>query len=195
MTELHVTALQGAVNAVLCNTGSENLQQQQRNRNENTQQHLPNATQVRESTDSALGGTTTTVATEDRPFYELNPPRISNCFPTLRLMWDEWHGTGSESTLDKPVVGGFQYLEDTYKTKWRKHLDSGQGRHFTRVRLIILGLRKVAESTETPIESVIEHLEREWTKGKKSPDAMVKFLQEQGYLKKTKPRGKHALHA
>ena len=122
----------------------------------------------------------------------LNSPRLSQRFSTLSLMWDEWHGIGGPSTKDRPIPGGFRHLEEKYKTKWRQHLQGAQLRHFTRVRLVIEGITKMAETNNVAEVAVRDDLEREWKRMKQSPDAMVKFFQEKGYLKKSKPRGRNA---
>jgi len=119
-------------------------------------------------------------------------PRLSPRFESLILMWDEWHGTGGPDTKDKPVPGGFCQLEGKYKAKWRQHLDGSQGRHFTRVRLIIEGIAKMANTRGVAVEHLLDELDLEWRKMKFSPDSMVRYLQEQGFLKKNKPRGKGA---
>jgi len=118
------------------------------------------------------------------------PPRLSQRFASLSLMWDEWHGTGGDTTRDKPIPGGFAKLEELHKSKWRKHLDGAQGRHCTRIRLIIEGIKKRADMLRITAEQSQDELELEWIKGKKSPDALIRYLQDQGYIKKTKPRGK-----
>ncbi len=121
----------------------------------------------------------------------LDSPRLSVRFASLSLMWDEWHGTGGHATKDKPVPGGFATLDEKYKTQWRKHLKGAQLRHFTRIRLVINGITKMAAATNVAIESLLLQLEPEWSRLKRSPDAMVKYLQEMGHLRKSKPRGKN----
>lgn len=116
--------------------------------------------------------------------------RISQQFASLSLMWDEWHGIGGQDTLDKPVVGGFAQLEQTYKSKWRSQLVPAQQRHITRIRVIINGIKTMAQTLRMSTESALDLLETEWTRRKKSPDAMVRYLQENGFLKKAKARGR-----
>ena len=136
-----------------------------------------------------------TVADQNRGDNEtlprLNSPRLSQRFASLSLMWDEWHGTGGNATKDKPVPGGFGKLEKNYKTQWRKHLEGAQLRHFTRIRLVIDGITKMAAATNVATESLLQELEPEWCRMKRSPDAMVKYFQEMGHLRKSKPRGKN----
>lgn len=119
-----------------------------------------------------------------------NAPRLSPRYASLALMWEEWHGTGGPTTRDKPIPGGFAELERTQKNKWRQHLDGAQGRHFTRIRVIIEGIKKMAELSTTPVEVVRDNLEETWQSCKRSPDTLIKHLQERGCVKKTKPRGK-----
>ena len=103
----------------------------------------------------------------------------------------EWYGIGGESTNDKPIPGGFARLEEMYKAKWRKHLDGAQARHFTRIRLIIEGIRTMAEVSEMTVEVTRDQLESEWSRLKKSPGALVAYLQAEGYIKKAKSWGRH----
>ena len=117
---------------------------------------------------------------------------LSLQFSSLSLLWDEWHGSGGVDTFDKPIPGGFEKLEQIYKAKWRNHLDAAQRRHATRIRLIILGIKTMAQSSNISVDMARDQLEVDWTRKKKSPDAMVKHLQEMGYLKKLKPRGRTA---
>ena len=42
-------------------------------------------------------------------------------------------------------------------------------------------------------ESATDQLENGWARKKKSADAMVRYMQGVGYVKKTKPCGKYAL--
>ena len=119
-----------------------------------------------------------------------NKPTISQRFKTLSLMWDEWHGTGGPDTMDKPIPGGFHQLEECYQNKRRKHLQGAQLRHYTRIRLIVDGIMKMARATNVAVESLCDELEPEWKKMKQSPDAMIKYLQAKGHLKKSKPRGR-----
>lgn len=121
----------------------------------------------------------------------LHSARLSPHFASLSQMWDEWHGTGRDSTLDKPIPGGFARLEELHKSKWRKHFNAAEGRHFTRCRLVIDGIKNMASASQMPVEAARDILEIQWTRFKKSPGALVLYLQEQDYLKKTKPRGRH----
>jgi hypothetical protein len=116
--------------------------------------------------------------------------RVSQQFASLSLMWDEWHGIGGPDTLDKPVVGGFAQLEQTYKAKWRSALVPSQQRHITRIRLIMNGIKTMAQTSSMSNQSAMDLLEPEWTRRKKSVDAMVKYLQEGGFVKKAKARGR-----
>jgi hypothetical protein len=58
----------------------------------------------------------------DLPVHLPNAPRLSQRYASLSRMWDEWHGTGSPDTRDKPIPGGFHELEQVHRTGWRKHL-------------------------------------------------------------------------
>jgi NADH:ubiquinone oxidoreductase subunit C len=116
---------------------------------------------------------------------------LSQQFASLSSMWDEWHGVGGRDTKDKPIPGGFEQLEQIHKSKWRSHLSHAQQRHATRIRLIINGIKTKATTSGISPESALDELEAEWTRRKKSPDAMVKHLQDLGYVKKSKPRGRH----
>lgn len=122
----------------------------------------------------------------------LNGPRLSPRYPSLALMWDEWYGTGGAGTKDKPIPGGFDELERSQKNKWRSHLDATQSRHFTRIRTIIEGIKKMAQLSNISVDVALSDLEDAWNSNKKSPDSMIRYLQERGYVRKTKPRGKSA---
>ena len=49
----------------------------------------------------------------------------------------------------------------------------------------------MASKTEMTVDAARDLLESEWSRLKKSPGAMVQYLQEQDFIKKTKPRGRH----
>ena len=71
---------------------------------------------------------TTREITENRTTENRTYPnaQLSPHFASLLLMWDEWHG-------DKPLQGGFDQMEKVYKSKWRKHFNAAQTRHYTRI--------------------------------------------------------------
>ena len=190
VSEMHVTAIQDLAHAVsrrhvsqqnvYGNTVGTSLRDLSSQRNETIQEQRQGQEQRQEPTSPLPMPTTQT------------PPRLSQHFASLSLMWDEWHGTGGPATKDLPIPGGFDQLENRYKSKWRRHFDGAQTRHFTRIRLIISGIQKSAEMATISVDSARDLLEPEWTKHNKSPDAMVKYLQGVGYIKKSQPRGKHA---
>lgn len=195
VTNLQMTAMHAVVQAVSANEMYEEFKRKMAGGNiyeeqTNTTANAPNPTTDTHGNEIRTVNTTRENESQVQMSPPVNHPRLSPQFSSLSMLWNEWYGIGGEETNDKPIPGGFAELERTQKSKWRKHFDASQGRSFTRIRLIVDGIEKMKETLEITTEAALYQLEPEWTRLKKSPDAMVRYLQEMGYTKKAKPRGK-----
>ena len=117
---------------------------------------------------------------------------LSTRFATLGYLWAEWHGEGTASGTIFPLPGGFEELERLYKATWRKHYTMAENRRFTRCRMVVHGIKAKSEATGIPVEAVLEELDKIYvTDLKRSIGALAKRLQDDGFVKKQKSRGRH----
>ena len=115
---------------------------------------------------------------------------ISQRFGSLEDLWMEWWGQGDYE--GKPIEGGFAQLEELYKAKWRGHLDAAQKRHFSRIKLIVGGIKTMIETSDQPACLVLADLDEIFRNDlKKSIAGLLKKFQQEGVVKVQKARGRH----
>lgn len=68
---------------------------------------------------------------------------LSNSYKSLVDIWSEWYGL--HQFQGKPVVGGFEKLEELQGRKWRAHFNNGQKLQFSRSQAVIKAVKTYCE--------------------------------------------------
>ena len=116
---------------------------------------------------------------------------VANCTFRMRLkhtrlvdMHNEWHGL---SEFDDGH-GGVSGRDKKCGSKWRKKIiDNNQ---YSRTKRIVLSIEKIAEEKEVPVHEAIELLQPLFDQCRHALSKFVSKMQEEGYIKKNKARGK-----
>ena len=126
------------------------------------------------------GPTGRTAADAPQGENNINFERISMeaKYKSLEDMWNQYFGKGKFE--GQPMVGGFDAMEKTFKSKWRKHLDS---RRFNECKQVVKGIKAAAVrlgmSEETALWTFDKMYQNELRQSMKK---VVAKLQEDGHL-------------
>ena len=110
---------------------------------------------------------------------------------SLFSMHDEWFGL--HSSKNKPVEGGLDALETSFKSKWRKHFTPSEEKAFSRLKRIMKAIKEdsIRRKKDT-IEVCCEWNEVYEGECKKSLSKMEDWLKQTGFISTAAPRGKAA---
>lgn len=106
----------------------------------------------------------------------------------LRDVVDEWMGRGKWAGI--PMEGGIEAMEMTHKAKWRRHWSSSEVKHYSRTKMVIIGLRKKEKDEKKEMDVVIEEFEARFQENGRSIAKMASLMQEMGFVPKQKARGR-----
>ncbi|KAG7339156.1 glycolytic enzyme transcriptional activator [Nitzschia inconspicua] len=101
---------------------------------------------------------------------------------SVQDMYNEWFGI--EKFEGIPVEGGIRSMEIQHKSKWRNNYDASVSKRFSRLKIIVDTIVKtVAESSDPNVttNSVIELFEEHFQAKKRSPSALITWLEQEGY--------------
>ena len=104
---------------------------------------------------------------------------------TLHSLTQEWFGKGEYASL--LPAGGLDALERKHKSKWRRHFDGREKRHFSRLQSKIKGLKNRAQGTNKDLDTIVDELAfafKEEKGANKSLANFVRMLQHMGALEK-----------
>jgi hypothetical protein len=109
---------------------------------------------------------------------------------SMTSLWNEYYGIGVFQ--DKPVVGGIDFLEQTYGNgKWRKHIVKSESKFFTRFKNVTLAARSYMEVGEKSIDEGLGELDVIFEQEAKSAvPNMLLWFQANNYFVKRAKRGK-----
>lgn len=127
---------------------------------------------------------------EDSPFRAPSARyNLKQTHESVSEIYDEWWGLGEYE--DKPISGGFEALEQKYKSRWRKHFDGGQVKHISRVKIILQALNSLAEMEGKTLETAMNELDAVYRgECKKYITRLEIFIKNKGWYQKKKSRGK-----
>jgi hypothetical protein len=129
----------------------------------------------------------TAAASEDDLFQQATRFLMAPRHMSLQTIYFEWHGL--ETSKDKPIVGGFQRCEDLFKSKWRKRLNFGENKQFSRLKRIMGGIQDKATTDGIDLETVVDNLAPIYEKEcKKSIAKMETWMVTNGMIPKGKSR-------
>jgi hypothetical protein len=112
-------------------------------------------------------------------------------------LWDEWNGAGIYT--DKPCPGGFEHLEGTVGSQWRRSYNTAANIRFSKLQRIIKAVKqRVAGRADDDSPRVADDLlvvlaqyDDLWANANANPSNMVKALQDCGDIRR-KTRKKRA---
>ena len=79
---------------------------------------------------------------------------------SIRAMYNEYYGL--EEFYDGPIIGGFHYLETTFKNKWRKGYQAKEGTMLSRWKTLVKGFASACDMEEGEWNERAEALSQEW---------------------------------
>ena len=108
---------------------------------------------------------------------------------SLCAVHNEWYGVDEYNNI--PVEGGIKFLEERFKSKWRKHFVPSEEKAFSRLKRIINGMKKESERTgRDTYEIAVSWSKTYEVECKKSLSKMECWMKTQGIIATAAPRGK-----
>ncbi|KAG7360183.1 centromere DNA-binding like protein [Nitzschia inconspicua] len=101
---------------------------------------------------------------------------------SVQNMYNEWFGLEDYEGI--PVEGGIRLMETRHKSKWRNNYDAAASKRFSRLKIIVDTIVKtVAESSDPNVttKSVIALFEEQFQAKKRSPSALITWLEQEGH--------------
>jgi hypothetical protein len=127
----------------------------------------------------------------------LDGPQMAPYHESVTDLWDEWNGAGIYT--DKPCPGGFEHLEGTVGSQWRRSYNTAANIRFSKLQRIIKAVKqRVAGRADDDSPRVADDLlvvlaqyDDLWANANANPSNMVKALQDCGDIRR-KTRKKRA---
>jgi hypothetical protein len=122
----------------------------------------------------------------------LDGPQLASYHDSVKDLWDEWHGTGNYT--DIPCPGGFEQLERTVGSQWRRSYNTAANIRFSKLQRIVKAVKqRVARDDPHNLATVIAEYDVLWADANANPSNMVKDLQECGDISRKARKKKSAV--